>query len=198
MKDPVSKYFRIGLVAGMAYAPAVKTLGWAEIARRIAVDDFFGAIEVNPLPDDDTRESVRAIADMGHLRLCQNAHGRLMSTGLNPNDPDEAGRMKAEATLVEGVDEAASLGITAMGMLAGKWTPETRETCFRQLKKTVVNVCRYAQAKNITVELEVFDHDIAKKALLGPAPLAARFDADVRAEENNFGLMAALSHFPMT
>ena len=62
MKDPVSKYFRIGLVAGMAYAPAVKTLGWAEIARRIATDDYFGAIEVNPLPDDETREAVRAIA----------------------------------------------------------------------------------------------------------------------------------------
>ncbi len=198
MKDDVSKYFRIGLVAGMAYAPAVKTLGWAEIARRIATDDYFGAIEVNPLPDDETREAVRAIADMGHLRLWQNAHGRLMATGLNPNDPDEAGRMKAEATLIEGVDEAASLGISAMGMLAGKWTPETREICFEQLKKTVVNVCRYAQAKGITVELEVFDHDIAKKALLGPAPLAARFAAAVRTETNNFGLMVDLSHLPMT
>ena len=57
-------------------------LGWAEIARRIAMDDYFDVIEVNPLPDDETRQAVRAIADMGHMRLCQNAHGRLLGTGL--------------------------------------------------------------------------------------------------------------------
>lgn len=198
MKDPIQKYFRVGLVSGMAYAPALKALGWAEIARRIAADEYFDVIEVNPLPDGETRAAVRAIADMGHMHLCQNAHGRLLATGLNPNDVDEAGRAKAEATLIEGVDEAASLGIGAMGMLAGRWTPETREECFRQLKKTVVNVCRYARTKGILVELEVFDHDIDKKALLGPAPLAARFAAEVRAEVNNFGLMIDLSHLPMT
>lgn len=198
MKDPIQKYFQIGLVSGMAYAPALKTLGWAEIARRIAADDYFEVIEVNPLPDAQTRAAVRAIADMGHMRLCQNAHGRLLGTGLNPNDVDEAGREKAEATLIEGVDEAVELGIDTMGMLAGHWTWQTREQCFAQLKKTVVNVCRYAQTKGVFIELEVFDHDIAKKALLGPAPLAARFAAEVRAEVNNFGLMADLSHFPMT
>lgn len=198
MTDPIQKYFRVGLVAGMAYAPMLKDLGWAEIARRVAADDYFDVIEVNPLPDDETRAAVRKIAGMGHMRLCQNAHGRLLATGLNPNDPDEAGRQKAEATLIEGVDEAASLGIDTMGMPAGHWTPGTREICFEQLKKTVVSVCRYARTKNVFVELEVFDHDIAKKALLGPAPLAARFAAEVRAEANNFGLMVDLSHFPMT
>lgn len=198
MKDPIQKYFRVGLVSGMAYAPAMKEMGWAGIARAIARDDYFDVIEVNPLPDDESRQAVRAIADMGHMCLCQNAHGRLLGTGLNPNDPDEEGRKKAEATLIQGVDEAASLGISAMGMLAGHWTPETRELCFQQLKKTVVNVCKYAQTKGLRIELEVFDHDIAKKALLGPAPLAARFAAEVRSEVNNFGLMVDLSHFPMT
>ena len=75
---------------------------------------------------------------------------------------------------------------------------ETREECFRQLVKTVVSVCKYAQTKGILVELEVFDHDIAKNALLGPAPLAARFAAEVRTQVPNFGLMVDLSHFPMT
>ena len=75
----------------------------------------------------------------------------------------------------------AAAASAAMGMLAGHWTPETREVCFRQLKKTVVNVCKYAQTKGLLIELEVFDHDIAKKALLGPAPLDARFAAEVRA-----------------
>lgn len=200
MRDPIQRYFQVGLVTGMAYAPLLSQgEGWADLVRRIAVDDYFQVAEVNPLPDDGhTRAQVAALAAQGHLKLAQNAHGRLMGAGLNPNDVDEEGRRKAEQTLLEGVDEAAELGCTAMGMLAGHWTEDTREQCMEQLRKTVTAVCRYAQTKGITVELEVFDHDIAKKALLGPAPLAARFAAQVRSQCPNFGLMADLSHFPMT
>ena len=198
MRDPVQKYFRVGLVSGMAYAPALKDLGWAGVVSAIAKDDYFDVVEVNPLPDDETRETVRRLAEMGHMRLCQNAHGRLLGTGLNPNDVDEAGRQAAERTLIEGVDEAVALGIDTMGMLAGRWTMETRDECLDQLEKTVVNVCRYAAEKGVFVELEVFDHDIAKCALLGPAPLAARFAERVRGKVNNFGYMVDLSHFPMT
>jgi sugar phosphate isomerase/epimerase len=48
------------------------------------------------------------------------------------------------------------------------------------------------------VNMEVFDFDMAKAALIGPAPLAARFAADMRCVSNNFGLMVDLSHFPTT
>ena len=199
MREPIQRYFQVGLVSAMAYAPQLKEgAAWTELVRRIAVDDYFQVVEINPLPDPETRAQVAALAAQGHMKLAQNAHGRLMGAGLNPNDVDEEGRQKAERTLLEGVDEAAQLGCTAMGMLAGHWTPETRERCMEQLRKTVTAVCRYARTKGIGVELEVFDHDIAKKALLGPAPLAARFAAQVRESCPNFGLMADLSHFPMT
>ena len=48
------------------------------------------------------------------------------------------------------------------------------------------------------VELEVFDYDMDKAALIGPAPLAARFAADMRTTHSNFGLLVDLSHFPTT
>ena len=48
------------------------------------------------------------------------------------------------------------------------------------------------------VELEVFDFDMDKAALIGPAPYAARFAADMRTTHNNFGLLVDLSHFPTT
>jgi sugar phosphate isomerase/epimerase len=47
------------------------------------------------------------------------------------------------------------------------------------------------------VELEVFDYDIAKKSLIGPAPYAAKFAADIRTTCDNFGLLIDLSHIPM-
>lgn len=198
MRDPIQAYFQVGLVAGMAYAPALEELGWPEVVRRVAMDDYFQVVEVNPMPDQTVREQVAALAAQGHLTLYCNAHGRLLSTGLNPNAVDEEERQKAETTLLDGVDESVTLGSPTVGLLAGRWTEETRELCLDQLEKTVVSLCRYALTKGIRVELEVFDYDIAKKALLGPAPLAARFAERVRTRCPNFGLMADLSHFPMT
>lgn len=200
MRDPIQRYFQVGLVSGMMYAPALKEgpSAWPKLVRAIAVDDYFDVVEVNPLPNDEVRAEVAAIVAQSHMKLVQNAHGRLLGAKLNPNDVHEEGRLAAEATLIAGVDEAASLGSATMGMLSGAWTMETREECFQQLVKTVVNVCKYAQTKDILVELEVFDHDIAKCSLLGPAPLAARFAAEVRKQVPNFGLMVDLSHFPMT
>ena len=46
--------------------------------------------------------------------------------------------------------------------------------------------------------MEVFDFDMDKAALIGPAPYAAEFAAEVRKHCNNFGLMVDLSHFPTT
>jgi len=37
-----------------------------------------------------------------------------------------------------------------------------------------------------------------KAALIGPAPYAAQFAADMRMTHNNFGLIVDLSHFPTT
>ena len=200
MRDPIQRYFQVGLVSAMMYAPMMKegASAWPKLVRAIAIDDYFDVVELNPLPNDEIRQQVKALVEQSHMKLVQNAHGRLLGAGLNPNDVDENGRQAAEDALIAGVDEAASMGSATMGMLSGRWTGETREECFRQLVKTVVNVCKYAQTKGILVELEVFDHDIAKCSLLGPAPLAARFAAEVRTQVPNFGLMVDLSHFPMT
>ena len=50
----------------------------------------------------------------------------------------------------------------------------------------------------VRVELEVFDFDMDKAALIGPAPYAAKFAADMRTTHSNFGLLVDLSHFPTT
>ena len=73
-----------------------------------------------------------------------------------------------------------------------------KEEAYRQLLKTTRNICSYAAEKNMNVELEVFDYDMDKASLIGPAPLAARFAADMRTSHSNFGLLVDLSHFPTT
>lgn len=98
---------------------------------------------------------------------------------------------------MEAIDEAEEMGAKDVAFLSGKWQPEHKEEAYQQLLKTTRNLCAYAAPKGIRIVLEVFDFDIAKASLIGPAPLAARFAADVRQTCPNFGLMADLSHIPM-
>ncbi|MBP7403053.1 MAG: TIM barrel protein [Clostridia bacterium] len=199
MKDSMHKYFQIGLIHFMAYPSTMR--GEGDIPgtlRKIATDDYFDAVEVTWIKDAAVRETARDILAQGHMTVCYGAQPRLLTTGLNPNDLDEDGRRKAEATLMEAIDEAEYMGAKGIAFLSGKWEAATREQSFAQLVKTTDALCAYAAGKRMSVELEVFDYDLDKASLIGPAPLAARFAADMRTRYNNFGLLVDLSHFPQT
>lgn len=194
MRDSIHKYFQVGTIQWMSHP----TYDVIDSIRRIACDDFFDALEITRMADDGVREQAKKILDQSHLKVCYGAQPRLLGPKLNPNDLDEEGRKKAEATLIEAVDEAEYLGAKGIAFLSGKWEMATRDEAYSQLLKTTRAVCDYAAAKGMMVELEVFDFDMDKASLIGPAPYAARFAADMRMTHNNFGLMVDLSHFPTT
>lgn len=200
MRESIHKYFKVGLIGFMAYPSSLRgnDPDVAGIIKKIACDDYFDAIEVTWIKDADKRGQAARLLEVSHMTVCYGAQPRLLTTGLNPNHLDEAERQKAEATLIEAIDEAGELGAKGVAFLAGKWREETREQAYAQLLKTTRNLCSYAAAKGMSVELEVFDYDIAKASLIGPAPYAARFAADVRTTHSNFGLLIDLSHIPMT
>lgn len=194
MREPIERYFQVGTISWMSFPGMAQ----AEALRKIAADDFFGAVEVCQCPDDASRQACREILSQSHLRVCYGAQPRLLGPKLNPNSLDEAEREQAERTLIEAVDEAEYLGAGGIAFLAGRWQPETQEQSYSQLLKTTCAVCTYAGTKGMFVELEVFDYDMDKASLIGPAPYAARFAADVRSCCPNFGLLVDLSHFPTT
>lgn len=195
MREPIERYFKVGLVAAMAVPDfGVDAVG---CVRKIVQDPYFHAIELNPITDPAQRHAVATLLRQSHMTVCSGAQARLLSAGLNPNDPDEQGRLAAEKVLLEGVEEAVELGAARVAFLAGKWSEATKEMCFAQLCKTTRAVCAYAKTKKIFVELEIFDYDIAKAALIGPASIAAQFAAEIRQSCNNFGLLVDLSHLPM-
>ncbi|MFV0363574.1 MAG: sugar phosphate isomerase/epimerase family protein [Suipraeoptans sp.] len=195
MIESIHKYFQIGTIQWMSHPPGSYEL--LDSIKTIACDEFFDAIEVTKMPDE-LREKAKNIMEWAHLKVCYGAQPRLLGPGLNPNDIDEACRIKAEETLMEAIDEAEYLGTKGIAFLAGKWQEETKDEAYSQLLKTTRNVCDYAALKGMIVELEVFDFDMDKASLIGPAPYAALFAADMRTTHNNFGLMVDLSHFPTT
>lgn len=194
MRDPIQKYFQVGTIQWMSY-PVSDPI---ESLKAICRDEYFSAIELKGYGTPEKNAEAKALLEQSHLKVCYGAQPRLLGPKLNPNAIDEEDRGKAEATLMEAIDEAEYFGARGIAFLAGKWKPETKEEAYQQLLKTTRAVCSYAASKNMNVELEVFDFDMDKAALIGPAPLAARFAADMRTTHNNFGLLVDLSHFPTT
>ena len=196
MKDSIHKYFQIGTIQWMSHPPADYEV--LDSIKTICCDEFFDALEVTQIKEDSVREAAGRMLEQAHMKVCYGAQPRLLGPGLNPNNVDEEGRMQAERTLLEAVDEGEMLGAKGIAFLAGKWEEKTKDQAYRQLLKTTKNVCDYAAGKGMFVELEVFDYDMDKAALIGPAPYAAKFAADMRSMCSNFGLIVDLSHFPTT
>ncbi len=194
MKDSIHKYFQMGTIQWMSYPE----LSSCEAIKKVAKDDFFDAIEICLIPDDEQRKMAKELLAQSHLKVCYGAQPRLLGPKLNPNDIDEGGRKKAEETLMQAIDEAEYLGAKGIAFLSGKWEEKTKDLSFEQLIKTTDAICSYAATKGMIIELEVFDYDMDKASLIGPAPYAAEFAATIRKKHNNFGLIVDLSHFPTT
>ncbi len=196
MRDPIQKYFDIGTIMFMSYpGPGYP---YAQTLKKILVDPFFSAIEVTKVASEEDKPLAKKMLDESGIRVCFGAQPLLLGPKLNPNAINEEDRQKAEAVLMNAIDEAEYLGSKGIAFLSGNWEQETKDEAYAQLLKTTRNVCDYAKTKDMIVELEVFDFDMDKKSLIGPAPYAAQFAADMRTSHSNFGLMIDLSHFPTT
>jgi Sugar phosphate isomerases/epimerases len=199
MIESIHEYMKVGLIHFMAYPAVMKGEGPVEeTLKKIAYDDYFDAVEVTWIKDKAVREKVKKIIDTSHLTAAYGGQPRLLTTGLNINDLNEEGRLKAVRTLKDGIDEAYEIGAAGFGFLSGKYPVDKKEEAYEALVKSTRELCSYAKCKgNLKVALEVFDYDIDKKSLIGPAPLAKRFAEEITGEFDNFGLMVDLSHIPM-
>ncbi|MBD0298502.1 MAG: TIM barrel protein [Flavisolibacter sp.] len=199
MNEPLYKYMRVGLVHFMAYPNTIKGEGPIyETIRKVALDDYFTAIEITTIKDKDERQRVKQLLETSHMSFTYGAQPRLLTTGLNINDLNEEGRQKALANLKEGIDEAYEIGASAFAFLSGKYEEATKEESYQALVTSTKEICVYAKSKgNMKVALEVFDYDVDKKSLIGPAPLVSRYAREIREEYDHFGLMVDLSHIPL-
>lgn len=194
MNASIHKYFKIGTLTWMSY-PGVEQ---EKVIQKLASDAYFDAIEVCHCPNAEALEKCAKLLEQSHMTVGYAAQPTLLGRKLNPNAPDEAERLKAQEALIEAVDEAGILGAGGIAFLAGKYDAEKIEEGYAQLVKTTEAVCAYAAKKHMKVELEVFDYNVDKASLIGPAPLAKRFAEDIRKHYDNFGLLVDLSHIPIT
>lgn len=194
MRESIHKYFRVGTLQWMSH-PKREVV---QSVRDLANNAFLDAVEIAHIADPEKRRQVRDILRQSHMMVGYGAQPIQLAGNLNPNAVDEAERQKCEKALLEALDEAAYLGAEGFAFMAGKWSVEQVEACLSQLVKTTRNICDAAKRYGIKVELEVFDYDMDKAVLIGPAPLAARYASEVRKTHPEFGLLVDLSHIPTT
>lgn len=199
MQESMYQYMKVGTIHFMSYPATMKGEGpILETVEKIARDPYFNAIELTWIKDAAVRKAVKKMLDESHMTISYGSQPRHLTTGLNINDLDEAGREKALMSLKEGIDEAYELGAVGFAFLSGKYAEATKEQSYQALVKSTKELCRYAASKgNMRVALEVFDYDIDKKSIIGPVNLAKRFAEEIRAEHDNFGLLVDLSHLPL-
>ncbi len=199
MQDSLVKYMKVGLVHFMAYPSTLKGEGpVVETIKKVALDEYFTAIEITTIKDNEVRQKVKQMLETSHMTVTYGAQPRLLTTGLNINDLNEEGRQKALANLKEGIDEAYEVGAVAFAFLSGRYEEATKEESYQALVKSTKEICAYAKSKGgMRISLEVFDYDVDKKSLIGPADLALRYAKEIREEHDHFGLMVDLSHIPL-
>jgi len=199
MDQPVRDHMKVGLIHFMAYPSTIHGEGpILDTLKRILSDDYFEAVSVSWIKDPAVRERARDRLADSRVSVAYGAHPRLLSQGLNINDPDEEGRRRALSTLKEGIDEALEIGAESFVFLSGKWTEETKEECYQALVRSTLELCDYAQSKGgLKIIHENFDHAIDKKSLIGPTSLAVRYAEEITRQRSNFGLLVDLSHIPL-
>lgn len=199
MNDSLYKYMRVGLVHFMAYPATIKGEGPVlETIKKLALDEYFTAIEITTIKDPEVRKKVKQMLETSHMSVAYGAQPRLLTTGQNINDLNEAGRQIALANVKEGIDEAYEIGASGFAFLSGKYEEATKEESYQALVRSTKEICAYAKSKgDMKVALEVFDYVVDKKSLIGPAALALRYAKEIREEYDHFGLMVDLSHIPL-
>ncbi len=200
MQESIYKFMKVGIIHFMAYPQVMKGEGpILETLQKIAEDDFFTAVEVTWMKDPEIRGKAKDLLEASHLFVAYGAQPRLLVNKLDINSFEEEERKKAVQQVKEGIDEAYELGARGLGFLSGKDPGENkREQALDLLISSTKEICAYAQSKgDLMIALEVFDQEVDKKCLIGPAKLAQKFAQEVKKEFTNFGLMVDLSHLPL-
>ena len=199
MNIPLHHVIRSGIVHFMAFPATMKGEGpILETCRQILADDFFEVIEISWVKDPAVRAKLKGLLASAGIEAKHGGQPRLLSQKLDLNSANEAARRRAIDEIKHAVDEAAEMGIRDVGLLSGSdAVAAERPAAMERLEKSLVELCRYAAKFGGNIVLEVFDRDIDKKCLIGPAVTAREIAERVKRSCPNFGLMVDLSHIPL-
>ena len=82
MNEPLCKYMKVGLIHFMAYPSTIRGEGpILETIRKIAVDDYFTAIEITTIKDRNEREKVKQMLETSHMSIAYGGQRKKLLNG---------------------------------------------------------------------------------------------------------------------
>ena len=203
MRDPFSACGKLGIVHFMLYPAALK----GEMPREqllasleyLAADTDLDVVEITWIKDPAIRGQVRDLLHQARVTVAFGCQPLLLTQKLSLNALDEALVRRSIEEVKKGLTEAAEMGASGIGILAGPAAgPEQRAAQSDIFVKSAVEICKDAQRRGLTVALEQFDRQPwAKNSLLGPIEECVAAARRIRCEVDNFGLLLDLSHLPL-
>jgi len=196
--------FHMGIVHFMAYPNAQTDDAILTTVHKILTDDFFQAIEVSVLFRDELLEKISAQCETASVEFLLAAQPLILSQKLNLNSPDDEQRIRAIHLCKEQIDRSYRFRARALALLSGRYDfNESIEALKERLILSLNELCQYSREKShsagygLGINLEIFDHTVDKKALIGPASDAFDIAKTVKATFPNFSLTIDLSHIPL-
>jgi sugar phosphate isomerase/epimerase len=203
MKQSWNGLINIGIVHPMIYPDTMRGEGpILETISKIALDEFFGAIEVSWMKDDKVRAQAAKMLESAFMDVVYCGGPPLLVQKVDMNSLDDNIRTNAVKSTKKLVDEAYSLGARIIAVLSGPDVqPTKREKAKLYLEDSLSQICKYAEEKGkdytLMVSLEYFDQEQDKKLLLGPTKDAVEVIGKVKEKHDNIGLTVDLSHLPL-
>jgi sugar phosphate isomerase/epimerase len=197
MKDPWQSYLQLGVVHYMAFPECLAGDGpLFDTLAEICHDPFFDAVDVGPMNDAAQRRECAALLRDSRPAVTFACQPLQLRHGLDLNAADRAERQRAVEAVVGCLDQAQELGAGRFAVMSGKnVAPAQCPAALDALVNELGRVCRAARERaGLPVVLEIFDHDVDKKALVGTCATAAAVAKAVRREFPDFGLLHDLSH----
>jgi sugar phosphate isomerase/epimerase len=191
---------KVGVVHFKAFPLTVRGEGpILESLIKIAEDDFFTAVEVGWMKDEQVRNEARLLLESSHLTVCYATQPAMLTQKLSLNAFEAADRQKAIRQVKNCIHEAVDLGATWLRLISGKDPGDDRRLEAKKLLvDSILQICDYADREGgPQITLKIFDRDIDKEALIGHFEDARDVALEVRKSFPNFGLLADLSHFPL-
>jgi sugar phosphate isomerase/epimerase len=187
---------RLGIVHFMLYPNTQSGEGpILETVTSLAYDDFFSAVEVTWIKDPRVRKAVREVAESAHVSLEYGAQPVLLNQKLDINSLDKTERSRAIAQVKSCIDEASELGSERLTLPSGLDPGEPqRNDAAHALINSLREICAYGEQKSVAITLEIFDREIDKRQLIGPANEAAALARTIRKEYPDFGIMYDMAH----
>jgi sugar phosphate isomerase/epimerase len=197
MKDPWQSYLQLGIIHFMAFPECLTGEGpQLETLRTICHDEFFDAVDVGPIVDDAQRRECAALLRDCQMTVTFACQPLQLRHGHDLNAADKAARKRAIEAILGCLDQARELGATRLALMSGRNVAAAdRPAALDCLIQSLGQLCRAARDRvGLPIVLEIFDHDMDKKALVGTCETAAAIAREVRRDFADFGLLHDLSH----